>query len=58
MDLTPKMTNKVTTYEELNTDDKYAEDDFTTPSKKLSKVKQAISCSLKNIFHTNIKTII
>ena len=35
MDLTPKMPNKATTYEELNTDDKYAEDDFATPSKKI-----------------------
>ena len=39
MDLTPKMPNKATTYEELNTYDKYAEDDFTTPSKKIIKSK-------------------
>jgi hypothetical protein len=39
MDLTPKVPNKAITYEELNTDDKYAEDDFTTPSKKIIKSK-------------------
>jgi len=35
----------------MNTDDDYIEDDFTTPSKKITKVRQVLSRSLKIIFN-------
>lgn len=37
LDLLSKVPNKATKYEELNTNDEYVEDDFTTSSKKINK---------------------
>ena len=51
LDLASKVPQKATTYEELNTDDKYAEDDFTTPSKKIIKSKTSSLSLTKNIFN-------
>ena len=39
LDLASKVPQKATTYEELNTDDKFVKDDVTTHSKKISKSK-------------------